>query len=244
MCGRFALAAPWKVIVELLEARAAPEVASWRPAYNLCPTDLVPIVRIGGEGERELALHRWGLVPHWMKDPRRGARFINARAETVATTPAFRDAFRQRRCLVPASGFYEWTLEPSAGGKQPHWIHPPAGGFDGGVDGTILTFAGLWAWHPGDDRGPLLSFTVLTTEASAALASIHDRMPVILPPEARGLWLDRGAGVAELDPLLRPYAGPLRHHPVGRAVNHVRAEGAELIEPLASPRGEDLGLDL
>ena len=188
----------------------------------------------------EAPLLRWGLVPFWAKDARGAARLINARSETVATTPAFREAFRTARCLVPVSGFYEWVSLPGPGkAKQPHWIHaaaPTAG---------PLTLAGLWASWRGPDPAapPLETFTILTTAASADVANVHDRMPVLVPPAHRERWLDPAASAASLAPLLAPAPpGTLRHHPVGPAVSNVRADGPALIAPLGGP--VNLRLDL
>ncbi len=230
MCGRFALEAPWDVVVRLMKAEPVDD-SEWSPAYNICPTDPAPVVRTGNEGGREVAVYRWGLVPFWAKAPKIGARLINARAETVATKSAFKGSFSRMRCLVPASGFYEWTAEPGAKkGKQPHWIHRAGGG--------VLTFAGLYAKWRAQDGSTLRSFTIITTEANADVAALHDRMPVVLAPDARDRWLDPDAPRAELQDLLAPGApGKLTHHPVSKAVSNVRADGRALIEPLPPAPG-------
>jgi putative SOS response-associated peptidase YedK len=176
---------------------------------------------------REWALVQWGLVPSWSKDPSIGARLINARSETAAEKPSFRSALRRRRCLIPASGFYEWQRRPN--GKQPYVI--------GMADGNPFAFAGLWEhWH-GLDGSELETCTVLTTEANELMAPIHDRMPVILEPQDYADWLGTGedsapAEVAQLQHLMRPYpADQMKAYPVSNYVNDPRHEGAECIRP-------------
>ncbi|MCK9876422.1 SOS response-associated peptidase [Frankia sp. Ag45/Mut15] len=178
-------------------------------------------------GERVLRLATWGLVPSWAKDRSIGARMINARAETVAVKPAFRSAYAARRCLVPATGFYEW-FRPGGGARrgQPFYMYPaghPA-------TGDILAFAGLYeVWRKGDE--PLATFTILTTTAAEGLSFLHDRSPVILPVAAWDRWIDPATDPADLTALLRPApAGVLLAHPVGTAVGNVRNKGAELTD--------------
>ncbi|WP_041939034.1 MULTISPECIES: SOS response-associated peptidase [Frankia] len=178
---------------------------------------------------RVLRLATWGLVPSWAKDRAIGAKMINARAETVATKPAFRAAFAARRCLVPATGFYEW-FHPGGGSRrgQPFYIYPaghPAG------EG-VLAFAGLYeVWRKGDV--PLVTFTILTTGAAEGLAFLHDRSPVILPAAAWDRWIDPAADPAALAPLLRPApVGVLAAHPVGAAVGNVRNKDPRLTDPV------------
>lgn len=167
MCGRFTLRVPAAELVEIFRLLRRPDV---QPRYNIAPTQPVAVVRRIDRG-RELSMLRWGLVPSWAKDPKIGARMINARAETVATKPAFRTALRRRRCLVPADGFYEWAK--SAGGtKQPHYITRR--------DGRPFAFAGLWESWDGPDGSSIESCTIVTTEANDLVGRIHDRMPVIL----------------------------------------------------------------
>ncbi|MCA9517023.1 MAG: SOS response-associated peptidase [Myxococcales bacterium] len=229
MCGRYAVAKPWNDVIEALEA--LPEdaaAASHAATYNICPTDPAPIVRAGEDGgARVAAVHRWGLVPWWAPDTKGAARLINARSETVRTTRAFRDAFKGARCLVPASGFYEWTAKPGGQkGKIPHWIHPE--------DGEMLTFAGLWArWGPKGSDGHW-SFTILTTSAAPSVSVLHDRMPVVIGADDRERWLDPAADLDGLMGLLAPWEGALAHHRVGPGVNDVRADGPELVRPAAA----------
>ena len=219
MCGRFSQTRSWSELAELYEAPGGEPPRNLAPRYNVAPTQAIPIVRIEEDGRRGLVMARWGLVPSWAKDVAIGARLINARAETAAEKPAFRDAVRRRRCLIPADGFYEWQARPR-GPKQPHHIAR--------ADGGAMAFAGLWErWDRAPDGRPLVSCTILTTEANALVRPIHDRMPVILDPEDEGPWLDVG------DPArLRPIsADALRANPVGRRVNDVRNDDPACREP-------------
>jgi putative SOS response-associated peptidase YedK len=214
MCGRYALHASPEVIALQFGLGSVPSLS---PRYNIAPTTRVLIVRDDGGG-RGAAMVKWGLVPRWAKDPSVGARMNNARAETVAEKPSFRDAFRRRRCLIPASGFYEWKLEH--GLKQPYYFRPAAGG--------LLAFAGLWERWEGPG-GPLETCAVLTTEANAVMAPIHERMPVILDPSSCGDWL---SGNGPLQPLLVPCPpAVLSVHRVSRAVNDARRDDPGLVDP-------------
>jgi putative SOS response-associated peptidase YedK len=229
MCGRYAFYTPIEAVTRLfgVEEVHAHDIA---PRYNIAPTQEVPIVRLSpflAEPEprapvRELGLARWGLVPFWAKEAAIGNRMINARAETVATKPAFRAAFRRRRCLVPADGFYEW--QATASGKQPWYIHA--------ADGAPLAFAGLWElWDPGD-APPLSSCTIITTRANAFMARLHDRMPAILDGAARDAWLAPDTPECELKDLLEPAPDELLEAwPVTRRVNSPFNEDPSLIEP-------------
>jgi putative SOS response-associated peptidase YedK len=174
-----------------------------------------------------MGLLRWGLIPPWAKDPAMGSRMINARAETVSQKPAFRGAFRRRRCLVPADGFFEWKREgaegPSKGLKTPYWIHLA------GREPFVM--AGLWEkWEPGDTV-PLYTFTILTTEAVPTIREIHPRMPVILPEGVRDRWLDPSAAPEDILPLLRPHGDDIEAYPVSTLVNSPRNDLPECIEP-------------
>jgi len=219
MCGRYTNALTWRQIVELYRiTQPGPEAApNLAPRYNLAPTQIAPVVRPLPDGGRELALLRWGLVPFWAKDAKIASQCINARAETVATKPAFREAFKRRRCLVPADGFYEWKLAAD-GKKQPYRIVMQ--------DGSPMTFAGLWEANVGLG---IESFTIVTTTPNETLAPLHDRMPVILAPEDHDAWLDPSRDEA---PLLRPYLGSMRFYPVSRYVSTARNEGPECVAPL------------
>ena len=220
MCGRFGQTASSAELAAAFEASwqcVEPEL----PRYNVAPTQDVPVLLSAG-GRRVLDVFRWGLIPSWAKDAKIGNKMINARAETVVEKPAYRSAFQRRRCLVPASGFYEWKKTP--GGKVPHWIHP--------ADGALLTFAGVWeAWRPAKDAEPVLSFTILTTTPSADVAEVHDRMPVVVAREHRDAWLGAETPAADLLALLRPAPdGLLRMHAVSTVVNRPAFDGPELIE--------------
>lgn len=183
--------------------------------FNAAPSQSLPILRLGDAGP-ELALCRWGLVPSWAKTLP-DTRPINARAETVADKPYFRSAFRRRRCLVPAGGYYEW--QAGAHGKQPWFIHPAAA--------ELFSFAGIWdRWEHGDT--PLDSFAIITTTANPATAAIHQRMPVILDPGQHESWLQEGG-----TGMLVPYPGELACHPVSTRVNSPRNNAPDLIEPVA-----------
>jgi putative SOS response-associated peptidase YedK len=179
MCGRYTLTVSASVLGEVFEADVRVEHS---PRYNIAPTQTVPIVRLDESGQRRVDGARWGLVPHWAKDPSIGNRMINARSETAADKPAFRSAIRRRRCLIPADGFFEWHRV--AGGKQPYHIRFR--------DRRVTAFAGLWErWRASDDAPTLDSCTILTTSPTATVARIHDRMPVILPPDAWTVWMSR-----------------------------------------------------
>ena len=191
------------------------------PNYNVAPTQEVAAVLEEG-GKRRLEMLRWGLVPSWADDPEIGARMINARSETAPEKPSFRRAFRSKRCLIPADGFYEWKREP--GGKQPYYFHMH--------DGHPFAFAGLWErWEKG---GALLTCAILTTKANSVLEGIHDRMPVILPSGAYDAWLDPDADREQLRDLMIPYPGDdLETYPVSRFVNSPRNNDERCIEPAA-----------
>lgn len=212
MCGRYTLSTPGELVAELFDLEQAPELA---PRYNIAPTQEAPVVRLDPAGRRHLAQLRWGMVPHWAQDPGIGSRMINARAETVASKPAFRESFRRHRCLVPADGFYEWR--PEQGGKQPYHLRHP--------DGAVFSFAGLWSRWERQGASPLETFTILTCEPSAAAAPYHDRMPVILPPPSYESWLAPASTPEGLAALLGPYSGPLEAVPVSTWVNAPAHEG-------------------
>ncbi|MDO8631789.1 MAG: SOS response-associated peptidase, partial [Phycisphaerales bacterium] len=183
MCGRYTLTISQQQLAEAFEIH---ELEHLRPRYNIAPTQVVPVVRVSGEsGRRELAMYRWGLIPHWAKDPTIGNRMINARAETAAEKPAFRSAMKRQRCLVPCTGFYEWkVLDPAAKkpAKQPYYIRRR--------DEGVFAFAGLWDRWRSPDGKEINSFAILTTEPNELMRELHDRMPVIIPREAYGVWLD------------------------------------------------------
>jgi putative SOS response-associated peptidase YedK len=228
MCGRFVATTDDAGITRLfvVDARMGEAVA---PSWNVAPTQ--PVVGIVEHGGRRLAVtFRWGLVPSWAEDPRGGPRLINARAESVADKPAFRQAYRQRRCLIPADGYYEWQTTAD-GTKVPYFIHAAA----------PLAFAGLWeTWRdPYRDAPPLRTCTILTTAADESVRAIHDRMPLVLDPDAWEQWLSGGPS----DPhLLNRTRVRLSAHPVSTAVNHVANNHPGLVEPVASRPAQQLQL--
>jgi putative SOS response-associated peptidase YedK len=226
MCGRFVAATPPDQVAAYFGATAE---ALLDPSWNVAPTNDVYAVLEDG-GLRHLDAFRWGLIPSWAKDPKIGSRMINARAETLAEKNAYKAAFRKRRCLVPADGFYEWKALPGQKRKQPYFIHR--------TDGEPLAFAGLWeVWRgPDRDQEPLRTATIITTEANETMAPVHDRMPVILPASAWGEWLDRDLDDLEaLGRLLVPAPTLLTLRPVSTEVNSVRNKGPELIEAVPEP---------
>jgi putative SOS response-associated peptidase YedK len=220
MCGRYSLEARPSEIVEafgLAEAIAIP------PRYNVAPTQHVPIVRLDPETrDRRLQTVRWGLTPAWARNPR---PLINARSETVAGKPSFRSAFKHRRCLVPATGFYEWQkLGPA---KQPFCIRRR--------DGQVFAFAGIWDRCPDEKGDPAEAFVILTCAPNQTMEPIHNRMPVILEAAAYSLWLDPGVQSPEpLAGLLAPAPDDrLTAYPVSSRVNSPAHDDAECMEPLA-----------
>ncbi|HKD96220.1 MAG TPA: SOS response-associated peptidase [Micromonosporaceae bacterium] len=226
MCGRYATTRTAPDLAALFEAYDATD-APLAPDYNVAPTDPVPVCRVSASRQgRVIEVARWGLVPSWAADRRSGARMINARAETVATARAFARSFAGRRCLIPADGWYEFAVAPAGGhGKQPYFMTPR--------DGSPVVFGGLWTvWGPADDR--LLTCSIVTTAAVGELAEVHDRMPLLLPPQRWEAWL---TAATDLDALLvAPSSGQveaLEIRAVGRAVGDVRNDGPELIAPLA-----------
>ncbi len=225
MCGRFAFYSPDEAVVRLFAVAAMTAVES---GYNLAPTQRVPVLRADDTGLRRLDGLRWGLVPFWAKDKAIGNRMINARAETVAEKPAFRQPFRQRRCLVLANGFYEWKR--IGDNKQPFYITRE--------DGEPFAMAGLWeSWRDRTAADPeaLETCTILTTTPNRLMENIHQRMPVILDPQPISQWLDPRADARQLQPLLGPYGGDgLVAVPVSSKVNNARNQGAGLVEPVAA----------
>ena len=216
MCGRFTQTA----IDRYAEFFRASAGILLHPNYNVAPSQQVVVCRRSEMGWRELSWLRWGLIPHWAKDPRTGYSMINARAETVADKPAYRSAFKHRRCLIPTDGFYEW--KPGKPRKQPYFIHRR--------DGEPFAFAGLWEhWELEDLK--IDSCTIIVTTANETVAPIHDRMPVILAPADFDRWLDPEQDAAALLPLLKPYPEKeLEAYPVGLAVNKPANNGPTLVE--------------
>ena len=227
MCGRYALAGPrpgeWSELRVRTRFPALGESVELRQRFNVAPTDQVACVTTSREGEPRGELLRWGLVPHWAKEPSLGAKLINARAETVAEKPAFRDAFSRRRCLIVADGFYEWERR---GPKARHPFHITRS------DRAPFAFAGLWAtWHGPEDR-LLRTCTIVTTAANEAVRPLHDRMPVILDSDAEDVWLDPATPAPLLHELLAslaPEQTALRE--VSRAVNDARHDEPDCLDP-------------
>ena len=222
MCGRYTLATP--DLGQLRVRFAIRESLEVRRRYNVAPGDDVLAV-VGPEADRAAqgTLLRWGLVPFWASDPGDVAgKTINARAETVAERPAYRDAFARRRCLIVADGFFEWS------GGVPHWITP--------ANGEPFAFAGLWSsWRPKDaprDLEPLRSCAIVTTAAAGPIRSLHDRMPVILAPADESTWIEPATPAGELHALLNPPSPPqLEYRPVSRAVNDARHDAPDCLDP-------------
>lgn len=213
MCGRFAFYSPTEAVAELFSVHGAPD---FPPRYNIAPTASVAAIRSGESDEREWASLRWGLIPFWAKDKSIGQRMINARAETVAEKPAYRAAFKHRRCVVPADGFYEWRRDGSA--KTPYFISL--------ANGEPFAFGGLWESWTDKESGEIVeSVTLITGAANAFMEQLHHRMPLILEPAGVERWLRGDA--SQLDPFEAP---PLRAWAVDRRVNNARNEGEDLIE--------------
>jgi putative SOS response-associated peptidase YedK len=226
MCGRFTQERPASELAEIFAAE--PLVDDLGDRYNVAPTDEALVV-VQRDDRRAITAYRWGLVPHWATELKAGSRMFNARAETLTSSPAFRAAFQRRRCLVPVDSFYEWKREGSV--RQPYRVVRE--------DGRPLALAGLWAgWRDpsSDPESPVIvrTFTIVTSGPNDAVADLHDRMPVIVPDEAWERWLDPSpADPGELQGLLQPSDDiALRIYAVSRAVNDVRRDGPELIEPL------------
>jgi putative SOS response-associated peptidase YedK len=222
MCGRYATTRVAAELGELFDAfdETGDELL---PDYNVAPTDPVPVVRLKtATGARVLSVARWGLVPSWAKDARQGAKMINARAETVATSSAYARAFRGRRCLVPADGWYEWRRTPDGRGKQAYFMTPERG--------RGLAFAGLWAASATGG----LSCTVVTTAAVGRLAWVHDRMPLVLPAERWADWLAGPRPEDLLTPPAETLVDTLEIRPVGPGVGDVRNDGPDLIKRIST----------
>ena len=248
MCGRYATTMDPETLYGVFGVDPGSGAAALyggdepRPRYNIGPTTDNPVVRIraggDGAGHRQIELLHWGLVPSWAKDPSVGNRMFNARAESVSDKPAFRRALDRRRCLVPASGFFEWQKVPGTGAKpqkspkQPFYITPR--------DGSVMAFAGLWEyWKKAGADAPeaVVSYTILTTEAVGQMQAIHDRMPLILPAADWDTWLDEsldGDAVARLlEPPSPDLVAQLEFRPVDQRVGNVRNDDAAILEPIS-----------
>ena len=222
MCGRYTFTFNAKSLADAFGM--IPYGYDILKGYNIAPGQYIVIVR-PEKGERVADMAFWGLIPGWVKDPNEFSKPINARAETLEQKPSFRTAFKRKRVIIPASGFYEWKTEGKT--KQPFYIHP--------TDGDLFAFAGLMEDWQGPNGEVMVSACIITTGPNELMARIHNRMPVILPKEAWGLWLDPAAQVREVQPLLVPYPAELMAaHPVSPDVGNVRNDGPELILPVAS----------
>jgi putative SOS response-associated peptidase YedK len=214
MCGRFAFYSPSEATAALFGVDASIAV---EPRFNIAPSQYIAAIRESEQGGRELAMFRWGLVPFWAKDPAIGNRMINARAETVAEKPSFRAAYRQRRCLVLADGFYEWKKDGDA--KTPYFISPK--------NGNAFAFAGLWeTWSAKETDETIQSTTLITTAANESMAKIHHRMPIVLQPDTADRWL---AGDDQLIEDVAANSPAMQAWPVAKRVNNARNEGSDLI---------------
>ena len=229
MCGRYRLSRRKQLVEEYFGAGSDDD--DWNPRYNIAPSQPVATIRQDArEPIPEISPMRWGLVPSWAKDPSIGYKTINARAETVANTPSFREPFKSQRCLIPADGFYEWQRNGKA--KQPYCFEVN--------DGQLFAFAGLWDRWMNPQGEPIESCTILTTTPNSLLADIHDRMPVILRPDDYELWLDPAfRDMASISEMLRPFdVALMRRYPVSTRVNHVLNDDVDCskpVEPDASP---------
>jgi putative SOS response-associated peptidase YedK len=231
VCGRYRLSRNGKQVAEEF---AVEEGIEWYPRYNIAPTDQVPTIRQDrSEPIRHLALMRWGLIPFWANDASIGAKTINAMSETAATKPAFREAMKMRRCLIPADSFYEWVLGPKQ--RQPYSF--------GMADDSIFAFAGLWERWKDTTGQQILSCTILTTSPNTLLAEVHDRMPAILRPDDYDLWLDPGiTDPARVVHLLTPFEAKLmKKYPVSTRVNSVKNDDAECAREIKSTSAEAQG---
>lgn len=226
MCGRFSLAVRGKIRVAEVDEQVV-EIDQPTPRYNVSPGQSAVVIRRSSSGVGGASL-RWGLIPSWSKNPRMAYQCVNARGETVATRPAFREAFRHRRCAIPLDGFFEWERS----GKKPlpwRFVRP---------DGSVFLLAGLWeTWRPPGEERDLETFTVVTTNASVDMEPIHDRMPVLLDPAALGVWLDPTSRPGDLESLMRPSPpATLERYRVSPLVNSARNEGQACVEPFEEPR--------
>ena len=217
MCGRFVLDAPSEELAHHFNLK---KKVTLEPRYNIAPSQPVTIIR-STVRENKLSAVRWGLIPHWSKDEKIGYKLINARAETVREKPSFRDAFKSRRCLIPATGFYEWKHEGRM--KQPYFIKMKNGG--------LFAMAGLWESWQSPEGKTIDSCTIITNDANGIVGKIHDRMPVIIPDQSYGLWLSSTGN--SLQEFLRPYSPfKMTAYPVSSMVNNAKNEGEGCIRKI------------
>jgi putative SOS response-associated peptidase YedK len=223
MCGRYRLSRRKQLVEEYFDSVSSDE--DWNPRYNIAPTQPVPVIRQHPkEPVRELSLMRWGLIPSWTKDSSGSASMINARLETASTKPAFRDALKSRRCLIPADGFYEWKRDGKT--KQPFCFEVN--------QGQLFAFAGLWERWKDPNGNWIKTCSILTTTPNVVTSGVHDRMPVILDPDSYDLWLDPAMTKVEaVSDLLKPCdARLMRCYPVSTRINHVANDDEECCQPV------------
>lgn len=226
MCGRYLIISSPEAIRALF---GYPEQPNFPPRYNVAPTQPIPIVRLW-EGNRQFALVRWGLIPAWVKDPLRFTLLINARSDSVLGKPAFRNAMRRRRCLIPADGFYEW--QAVGGRRRPFAVRPR--------DGRPFAFAGLWEAWMGPNGEEMETAAIITTGANSALRAIHPRMPVVIAPEVYEMWLDPNVDADTAAGLLLPAPEDFfEAYEISNAVNRVANDGPQVLEPHTAPVGEE-----
>jgi putative SOS response-associated peptidase YedK len=220
MCGRYTLAAGPEYISEYFGLESP--LPDFQPSYNISPGGDVPVIWQAPADGRACSMMHWGLIPHWAKEPSTKYRMINAKAETLDERPAYRSAFRHRRCLIPASGFYEWKAEPN--GKQPYYIQP--------ANAELFAFAGLWEYWEGNHT--INSCTIITIPANHSIAAIHDRMPGLIARQHFSTWLDPNFNeTPALQALLLPDENiDVKIHPVSKTVNNPATDNPELIEPV------------
>lgn len=223
MCGRFTLTANPETLQDAFPQYEVPEGMS--PHYNIAPTQ--PIAVVPNDGREAVDFFVWGLIPFWAKDPSIGNRMINARGETLADKPSFKAAYKYRRCLVLADGFYEWKKQPGQRTKIPYYITLK--------DGDPFAFAGLWEHWTSPDGSEIKSATIITCPPNDMVSQLHNRMPVILHPDEYARWIDPGERApADLQDLLDPYpAGEMAHHPVSTLVNNPKNDVPEVVEPVS-----------
>lgn len=221
MCGRFSLVRDGRQLLSAFPGFVFPDDPQRR--YNIAPS--MQVLAVPNDGSGAARTFEWGLIPFWAKDPKIGSRMINARAETLSEKPSFREAYRRRRCLIPADGFYEWRRAAPGGRKTPMYIRLESG--------EPFAFAGLWECWRDPDGNSRETCAIVTTQPNDLLAGIHNRMPVILPPSVYGDWLEPAVRVPEQpDPLLVPYPpDAMAAHPVSEYVNNPRNDGPECVRP-------------
>ncbi|MBK8317079.1 MAG: SOS response-associated peptidase [Acidobacteria bacterium] len=218
MCGRFSRHHKPDEIAERFDVELID--FDFDPRYNIAPSQISPVIAF--QSQRKMMAAKWGLVPFWAKDPAIGNKLINARAETLAEKPSFKNALAKRRCLIPADGFYEWQKK-SKGPSQPYYVRLNGGG--------LFAFAGLWEAWKNPEGGMLQTFTIITTEPNELIKTFHHRMAVILKPEDEGAWIDPENGVNDVLPLLKPYpAEGMEAYMVSRAINSPSTDNEALIE--------------